>query len=150
MLEVEPRADARGARKDDLLLASTCTPELLRCFLEGAPCASRRFSATGERFLYWAYDDPERELEERLARRSEFERVLSEALGDCGAVTGVGIGTLRSYIDFAVVDCRLAIERLVSALRRIGAPAASHLEFFDSELRDEYVSIWPHSPPRQK
>jgi hypothetical protein len=89
MLEVEPLADARAERKDDLILASSCTPELLRCYLDGSPCASRRFSRAGEVFVYVSYVDDERSMKRRVARRTVIETTLSERLAGVGAVTGV-------------------------------------------------------------
>jgi hypothetical protein len=145
MLEVEPAPDAAGGRKEDLLLASTCTPELLRCFLDDAPCASRRFSRAGESFVYVSYADELTSMEQRLAKRSELESAISSGLVGAGAVTGVGLGVRTSYLDVALCNLETGLPRLVSNLRAHGAPRDSVVQFFDSELSEEWLSIWPDS-----
>jgi hypothetical protein len=145
MLEVEAAPGAAGGRKEDLVLASTCTPELLRCFLDEAPCASRRFSRVGESFVYVSYVDELTSMEQRLARRSELESALSSGLTGVGAVTGVGLGVSTSYLDVALCNLETGLERLVSNLRAHGAPRDSIVQFFDSELSEEWLSIWPDS-----
>jgi hypothetical protein len=145
MLEVEPAPDAAGGRKEDLVLASTCTPELLRCFLDEAPCASRRFSRAGESFVYVSYLDELTSMEQRVARRSELESALSSGLSGVGAVTGVGLGVHTSYLDVALCNLEAGLECLVSNLRAHGAPRDSVVQFFDSELSEEWLSIWPDS-----
>jgi hypothetical protein len=145
MLEVEPAPDAAGGRKEDLVLASTCTPELLRCFLDEAPCASRRFSRAGESFVYVSYVDELTSMEQRVARRSELESALSSGLSGVGAVTGVGLGVNTSYLDVALCNLETGLECLVSNLRAHAAPRDSVVQFFDSELSEEWLSIWPDS-----
>lgn len=145
MLEVEPMQDAAGGRKEDLVLASTCTPELLRCFLDDSPCASRRFSRFGESFVYVSYADELTNMKQRLARRAELEVALSRGLAGVGAVTGVGLGVHTSYLDIALCNLETGLERLVANLREHGAPRDSIVQFFDSELSEEWLSIWPDS-----
>jgi hypothetical protein len=145
LLETEPFEDARGLRKDDLVLASTCTPELLRCYLDGSPCASRRFSRVGERFVFVSYEDHERTMRARLARRAALEAALSDAVAEVGAVTGVGFGVKNTYVDLALCNLETGLARLVSKLKEHNAPARTFIQFFDSELADEWLSIWPDS-----
>ena len=145
LLEVEPVADAGGVRKDDLVLASTCTPELLRCYLDGSPCASRRFSRSGEQFVFVSYVDDERTMRHRVARRTAIETALAECVAGCGAVTGVGFGVKTTYVDLALRHLETGLPRLVSKLRDVGAPLNTFIQFFDSELADEWLSIWPDS-----
>ena len=143
LLEVEPLADARGARKDDLVLASTSTPELLRCYLDGSPCASRRFAHGGVVFVYLSYVDSERRMSERVARRTLIEGALAKHVRGVGAVTGVGLGVKTSYVDLALCNLETGLPGLVSKLREFELPRRSFLQFFDTELADEWLSIWP-------
>jgi hypothetical protein len=145
LLETEPLADARGVRKDDLVLASTCTPELLRCYLDGSPCASRRFSRVGERFVFVSYEDDARTMQARVARRTMLEAALAEAVEGFGAVTGVGLGVKTTYVDLALCNLETGLTRLVSKLKAEDVPARTFIQFFDSELADEWVAIWPDS-----
>jgi hypothetical protein len=145
LLETEPLANTRGTRKDDLILASTCTPELLRCYLDGSPCASRRFSRAGEHFVFVSYEDDERTMQARVARRTAIEAALSSAVAQVGAVTGVGLGVKTTYVDLALCNLETGLNCLVSNLRDLGVPARTFIQFFDSELADEWLSIWPDS-----
>jgi hypothetical protein len=145
LLEIEPLAEERGGRKDDLLLASTCTPELLRCYLDGSPCASRRFSAANEQFVFVSYVDAERTMAARVARRTVIEMALAECVEGVGAVTGVGFGVNTSYIDLALCNLETGLARLVAKLRELDAPAETFIQFFDSELAEEWLAIWPDS-----
>ncbi len=145
LLEVEPLSEERAQRKDDLLLASTCTPELLRCYLDGSPCSSRRFSRVGEQFVYVSYPDLERTMARRVARRTVIEMALSECVRNIGAVTGVGLGVKTSYIDVALCNLETGLARLVAKLRELELPPATFIQFFDSELAEEWLAIWPDS-----
>lgn len=141
MLEVEPLLD--DSPKRDLVLATTCTPELLRCYLDGAPCSSRRFSARGERFVFVSYADARRTMDERVARRTLIESALAASLQGVGRITGVGFGVETSYVDVGLLNLEAGLERLVSKLRQLDAPADTFIHFFDSELAEEWLSIWP-------
>lgn len=145
LLEVEPFADAEPDRKHDLLLASSATPELLRCFMEGQPCSSRRFSRAGEHFVFLSYADGRAAMQARLAERARLEAALSITLEGVGAVTGVGLGVHTSYVDFALRDLETGLTRLVTSARALGVPGHSFVQFFDSELSEEWLSIWPDS-----
>lgn len=144
LLEIEPMADTSGVRKDDLVLASTCTPELLRCYLDGSPCASRRFSRA-EQFVFVSYEDDEPTMQARVARRTAIEEALAECIAGEGAVTGVGFGVKTTYVDLALCNLETGLPRLVSKLRDVRAPARTFVQFFDTELGDEWLSIWPDS-----
>ena len=144
LLEIEPMADTSGVRKDDLLLASTCTPELLRCYLDGSPCASRRFSRT-EQFVFVSYEDDESNMQARVARRSAIEAALADCIAGEGTVTGVGLGAKTTYVDLALCNLETGLPRLVSKLRDVRAPVHTFIQFFDTELGDEWLSIWPDS-----
>jgi hypothetical protein len=143
LLEVEPLADTSPERKGDLMLASTCTPELLRCYLDGSPCASRRFARDSMVFVYLSYVDDERRMSQRVAKRAVIETALTTCLGRDGAITGVGMGVKNTYVDLALCNLETGLPRLVSKLRQLELPRRSFLQFFDSELADEWLSIWP-------
>lgn len=141
MLEVEPLPDASGVDKDDLLLASTCMPELLRCYLSGSPCSSRRFSRHGERFVFLSYADAEPSAQQRVARRSQIEAALVDRLLGVAAVTGVGLGLGTTYVDLALCNLETGLGRLLAELRCLELPPRSFVQFFDSELSEEWLSI---------
>ncbi|HVY31678.1 MAG TPA: hypothetical protein VHB79_34320 [Polyangiaceae bacterium] len=142
LLEMEPASEVGALDKSDLVLASTCTPELLRCYLEGSPCSSQRFTRDGERFVYVAYVDPERSMSKRVAKRTAIEMALSDLVTDA-IVTGVGLGASSSYLDLALFNLETGLPRLVSKLRELELPRRSLIKFFDTELADEWLNIWP-------
>lgn len=143
LLEMEPASETGTLDKSDLVLASTCTPELLRCYLEGSPCASQRFARHGERFVYVAYVDVERSMKKRVAKRTAIEMALSDLVTDVGVVTGVGLGVTSCYLDLALFNLETGLPRLVSKLRELELPRQCAIRFFDTELVDEWLSIWP-------
>jgi hypothetical protein len=142
LLEMEPASEDGALDKSDLVLASTCTPELLRCYLEGSPCASQRFTRDGERFVYVAYVDPERSMSKRVAKRTAIEMALSDLVTDA-IVTGVGLGVSSCYLDLALFNLETGLPRLISKLRELELPRRSVIRFFDTELADEWLNIWP-------
>lgn len=62
-----------------------------------------------------------------------------------GALTGVGLGLRTSYLDFALSDLELGLARVLPRLRELDVPRRSFIQFFDSELSEEWLSIWPGS-----
>ncbi|MDF3066280.1 MAG: hypothetical protein K0R38_1881 [Polyangiaceae bacterium] len=145
LLEIEPLAEERAERKGDLVLASTCTPELLRCYLDDAPCSSRRFSRVGEHFVFVSYEDKEREMGKRVARRTAIEHALANAVAGIGAVTGVGFGVQTTYVDLSLYHLETGLGRVVETLRAADVPEATFIQFFDTELAEEWLAIWPDS-----
>jgi hypothetical protein len=141
LLEVEPVSTTSRVRKDDLLLASTCTPELLRCYLDGSPCASQRFTRGGERFVFVSYRDEGASMQERVARRGEIEQALVDTLKGEGAITGVGIGVHSSYVDLALCNLETGLARIVAKLRGLTTPPQCFVQFCDSEFAEEWVSV---------
>jgi len=131
LLEMEPASEDGALDKSDLVLASTCTPEL-----------SQRFTRDGERFVYVAYVDPERSMSKRVAKRTAIEMALSDLVTDA-IVTGVGLGVSSCYLDLALFNLETGLPRLISKLRELELPRRSVIRFFDTELADEWLNIWP-------
>jgi hypothetical protein len=149
LLEMEPIDESTPLDKSDLVIASTCTPELLRCYLEGAPCSSRRFTRGSERFVYVCYPDDESSVSKRVAKRTVIETALSETATHAVAVTGVGLGVKSTYVDLAVCNLETDLPFLVSKLQGLALPRGSCIRFFDSELADEWVAIRPDTRDNQ-
>ncbi len=144
-LEVEPAADF-GAQ-DDVALVSTCLPEMLHCFLRGAPFSSVRFSKHGELFCYVKYRTDASDLGQAVERRDSIEHVLDAALLEAGAgrVIGRGIGLSYAYLNLALYD----LNRAVAVLERLGKahlPPQSWLLFCDSVLADDWLGLRADSP----
>jgi hypothetical protein len=148
MLEATPEPRADHEAQDDLLLATTRYPEMLKCFLEGRPFSSRRFSKLGELFVYLKFDQLELSAAERLAHRTRIEDALDLCLRRerLGAVIGNGLGLRYGYLDFALLDPKRALEVLAASGRELALPKRSWLRFCDSLREREWLGIWPDSP----
>jgi len=151
MLEASAeRADDYPAQ-DDLLLASTYLPEMLKCFLSGSPFSSSRFSRHGELFAYLKAESPEQDPRLLLSTRRVLEDALDAALVSerAGRVVGSGLGIRYAYIDFALADVERAIDVVATVGRRVGLPERSWILFCDSELEREWAPVHPNAaaPP---
>ncbi len=147
MLETEPLDDSTEAQAD-LIMASTCLPEMLKCYLQQSPFTSARFSRHGEHFVYVKYPaqgDPA----ERVRARQGLEDALDVELRSrgLGCVVGNGLGRNHCYIDFALTSLNESLPWLCEAAQRAGFPRRATLLFCDSELQDEWIELW--DPPFQ-
>ncbi|MCC6216177.1 MAG: hypothetical protein IT376_15035 [Polyangiaceae bacterium] len=120
LLEVDadgPESDALPCA--DLVLASSCAPEAVRCFLGGGPFASARFSAVGETFAYVALPRGAASAQAALADRDVLGDAIDDALarGELGAVVGAGIGVERAYLFVALRELEASVPRVAAAAR---------------------------------
>jgi hypothetical protein len=148
LLEVEPDASGRCAAQDDLMIAATRDPELLKCFLSGEPFSSARFSRHGEACFYLKLA-AEGELEQRLAQRAALEDAFDVALVEAraGRVTGGGLGLRHSYVNFVFSDCERGFEIVQAVARGLRLPQRSWILPFDDAIAAEWIEIWPEAPP---
>jgi hypothetical protein len=143
LFELEPEtADDYGAQ-DDLVLATSMRPEMLKCFLQGMPFCSERFSRHHEVFCYLKYQSETASPEERLSERNRFEDALGSRLASnkLGAVVGNGLGMRYTYIDLALTDPALGLESLERLARTIRLPEKSWLLFCESDWRQHWFAI---------
>ncbi len=124
-------------------------PEMLKCFLSGAPFASRRFSRHGELFCYLKVKSKELEPRLALSARRVLEDALDAALVSerCGRVVGGGVGVRYSYVDLALDGVERALGVLREVAARVGLPDQSWLLFCDGALDDVWAPLHPSSPP---
>jgi len=145
-LDVE-RADSFPAQSD-VALASTFMPEMLKCFLSGAPFASARFSREGELFAYLKTEERVRDPRQALAARRVLEDALDAALVSerAGRVVGSGMGVVYSYVDFALHEVDRALAVVAEVARRVGLPKRSWIQFCDTPLADAWVPMHADAP----
>jgi hypothetical protein len=150
MFELEPEAASDYAAQDDLLLATTSLPEMLKSYLRGAPFHSGRFSRRGEVFCFLKYeDDADDTAERRLEQRRGLEDALNGELvpAALGCVIGNGLGVRYSYVDFALTD----VARAIDAIRRVAATASvgerAWVLFCDSTWSREWIGIHDDRAP---
>ncbi len=139
---VLPDGSVSRAHMDDVLMAATRCPELLKCYLEGLPVSSRRFSRVGETFVYLKLPCSA-PLPERPALREAVERELEIALGDSGVLVGNAVGTAHVYIVLALRDVSVALKRLLPLAPSLAdvMPRGSTLRFLDAEWQLEWLTL---------
>ncbi len=148
LLEGEPLRDASGAPSmrgmDDTLMASTRCPELLKCFLEGSPVSSRRFSRVGERFVYLKLPSAV-PLSQRPEVRARVELALEPYLRDDGVVIGNAVGVGHLYVVLALRQLGPALEGLLECVEAHPGlfPSGSDLRFLDATWADEWLALGP-------
>jgi hypothetical protein len=151
LFELDPETAGDYPQKDDLVMAVTRVPELLKCFLEASPVSSLRFSRH-ERFFFLKYES-NGHPESRLAERETLERALDRYLiaGRAGRVVGGGLGLRYSYVDVALSKLDQGLALICEAAREEGLPQRSWIECFDSDFADEWLEVWPGAavPPGQ-
>ncbi len=147
MFELDPEPADEYRADDDLVLVSTCVPELIKCHLERAPFSSLRFSRHGELFIYLKYAG-RGSPETRLAARRRLEDQLDEALvpARLGRVVGGGLGLRYSYVYLAITAPERAFSTLVELGVQARLPVRSWLLPLDSDLAAEWCQIWPDAP----
>ncbi len=145
LLEAAPaeleQPSARGLPMADVLIASTACPELVKCFLEGLPVSSARFSRLGERFCYLELPTG-LPLQEAASARQALEGLLEAVLGDAAHIIGTATGTQHQYIILSVTELCDLLERLMDGSWHQGRlPEGSQLRFMDATWRDEWLGL---------
>lgn len=147
MFETQPeRADDYEAQ-DDIVLASSALPEMLKCYLEGAPFSSLRFTSRDHVFAYLKLDGENSGFEQRLQQRVALEDRLNSDAGTATTLVGNGLGLRYAYIDLELPADKDAIGRVCQVLRDAKVTRRAWLLFCDTEWSDEWVGVWPDSPP---
>ena len=106
---------------EDIAVCSTMLPEGIKCYLEGLPFASSRFSRKEEEFFLLMIPQLDPSTDENWRRRNLLEERLNQLLVPMGsgAVIGVGAGGKNHYFFLALTDLSaslVAIEKSVSEL----------------------------------
>ncbi len=147
LFEAEPELSSDYAMQDDVAVATTRAPELLKCFLERAPFSSLRFSRHDEAFVYLKLECAG-DSDTRLRLRESLEERLSLALGPGrGAVIGNGLGIRYVYVNLALED----LEHSLRTVREVAAAqvptSRGWIQFFDSDWQGEWLGLLPTTPP---
>lgn len=149
LFEAEPEAAAEYAAQDDVALAGSALPEMLKCFLEGSAFSSLRFVRDGASIAYLKLDVQGTSFEQRVADRARLEDELTAALSSrrLGAVVGNGLGLRYAYVVMALAPDPAALSVVRDVARAAGVGLRSWTLFCDTDLADEWLGIWPDTPP---
>jgi hypothetical protein len=146
--KAEPTEREDYPRWSDLFVAVTPWPDVWQAAHNAPGFLSERFSRCGERFCYLKIDGSD-VGDMTFADREAMERALDAALvpARAGCTIGGGTGRRYSYIDLALADVGPGVEAVRRVMRDGRAPRRSWLLFYDAEWVDEWVGVWPDSPP---
>lgn len=148
LMKLEPADAPDYEHQLDLFVAKTSQMPMWQRAHSSLPFVSARFSRCGETFCFIKTDGSQGLDPTGFADKAEIEDALEAALGRdrLGAVIGGGTGRRYSYVDLALVDVERAIPVIQAALRGGKIAKRTWLQFFDSELADEWVGIWDDTP----
>lgn len=148
LFELEPKPQPDYAQQDDLVLATTCQPELLKAFLQATPIFSGRFSRHGEVFCYLKLDGEGASMDQRLAQRTALEDELNAALvaEELGCVFGNGLGLRYTYLDLALASPQRALPKVLQLARAAGVSQNCWLLPCDWDAIGQWVGIGDDSP----
>ena len=149
LLNLKPQPAADWARQDDLFVGKTADLDFFKNTRSGTSFDSARYSRHGDIFCYLKTDGSVELDPTGFADKAEIEEALDAALvpDKLGINIGGGTGKRYSYVDLAITDLRRAIPALREAMQRGKLPRRSWILFWDDAYQQEWVGIWPDSPP---
>jgi hypothetical protein len=109
--------------------------------------ASERFSKHGEVLGYLKMDFSNIGWDDRVRVRGELEDELTPLLMKTAGIWGGGTGLRYAYVFMAFTDVLKSADVLRGVLRKKKASKRSWIQFFDATLADEWIGIYPDSPP---
>ena len=150
----EPPEQPAGQMPDfveqsDLFVARTPLVSMRRHAHSGMPFYSERYSRCGETFCYVKIDGTDGLPEDGFGGKDEIEDALDAALvpAKLGCSIGGGTGLRYSYVDLALTDVRPAVDCVRRVLSEGKVPLRTWVLFYDSVLAEEWVGIYPDTPP---
>ena len=148
MYQSQPQPALDYAAQEDLYLSIGFVEGLYQGVRAGA-FSSRTFSRDGETFCYLKVDGSAGLEGSAFADRGALEELLDEKLAEAslGCHVGGGSGLRYSYVELALVDLPRALELARKVLRDGRVPLRSWILFHDAALANEWLGIYPDTPP---
>lgn len=149
VLRLEPEQARDYPGRADLLTAVARDVELFKAMHGRAPFYSVRFSRWKETFAYVKMDGAHRRPGSQAEDRGKIEDALDAALARDGLGVHVsgGTGLRYAYIDLALTKRKRGVEEVINTLADLRVPRRSWVLFFDADLADEWVGVYPDTPP---
>jgi len=146
--QVRPRPADDYPGQYDLIVASSCYPEMWVAAHQGKAFSSRRFSRHGETFCFLKIEGSKRPQGGEAEYRGQLGDAVSEALiaGGLGCSVGGGSGIRYCYIDLAVLDVMKSAKVVREVLRKADVPSRSWILFYEGIWSREWIGIWDDSP----
>ena len=148
--KMEPDGSAEDyAERNDVIVGTTCNMDLISSAMSGRLFDSRCHSRHKEYFCYLKIDASEVESSSRVEHRAGLEDPLDAALQQAGFGGSIGgaSGIRYSYVDLSLTNVMAALPIIREVLTRQRAPLRTWLLFFDSQLSEEWMGVYPQTPP---
>lgn len=141
--ELKPQEAIDYERRDDLLTAVTCDPDLAAATFEAQAFASERFSRHGETFCYIKVDE-RGSVETGFAEREDMEEAIRSTLEtqELGCLVGSGTGLRYTYLELALTDLDEALNAIRETLQEGQVSRRSWVLFHDASLHNEWFPIY--------
>lgn len=141
--ELKPSEALDYARRDDLLTAVTCDPDLAAGTFEAHAFASQRFSRSGETFCFVKVDE-RGSVESGFAEREDMEEAVRSTLEsqELGCLVGSGTGLRYTYLELALTDLDEALNAIRETLQEGQVSRRSWVLFHDAVLGNEWFPIY--------
>jgi hypothetical protein len=146
--ELNPDEEDDYFHQCDLFVARSPDAAMWTAAHSGVLFYSERFSRCSETFCYVKLDGAQQADVMAFADKAEIEDALDDVLKSkrLGCSIGGGTGRRYSYIDLALTDLDRGIAEIRDRLRRGRVPKRSWIQFYDTELAEEWVGIYDDSP----
>lgn len=141
--ELKPAEAVDYARRDDLLTAMTCDPNLTAATFEAQAFSSDRFSRHGETFCYVKVDE-RGAVDSGFAEREDMEEAIRSTLEsqELGCLVGSGTGLRYTYLELALTELDDALTAIRETLQEGQVSRRSWILFHDAALQDEWFPIY--------
>ena len=146
LLELEPDAAEDYAEQEDLIVAKARHLDVWQAAHATSLFFDERFSHLGESFVFVKFERSEGfDLDQKSEMEDQLDALLLPA--GLGCQIGGGTGTSYSYIDLVLTDLERGLDAVCARLRQSNVPRRSWIQFFDADLKHEWVGVYPDSPP---
>lgn len=141
--KLKPSEAIDYARRDDLLTAMTCDPDLTAATFEAQAFASERFSRNGETFCYIKVDE-RGAVDSGFSEREDMEEAIRSTLEsqELGCLVGSGTGLRYTYLELALTDLDDALLAIRETLQEGQISRRSWVLFHDAAWQDEWFPIY--------
>ncbi|MEP3480252.1 MAG: hypothetical protein ABJZ55_13455 [Fuerstiella sp.] len=141
--KLKPSEAIDYARRDDLMTAMTCDPELTAATFEAQAFASERFSRTGETFCYVKVDE-RGAVDSGFAEREDMEEAIRSTLEsqELGCLVGGGTGLRYTYLELVLTEVDDALLAIRETLQEGQVSRRSWVLFHDATLQNEWFPIY--------
>lgn len=129
--------------RSDLFTLSTAAPQLFRTYMDEKEAMPDLLAGSGADYIYVSIERAFFPEGAEVAKRSELEDALDNALRSqkSGQLIGGGLGSERGYIDLLIFDGLRSLEIVRTVLAELNVPAGAMIEFFARDKRARRIAL---------